>query len=153
MWRFRCSSRRSFLNSLKREIEAHCVEDFVRERDYVTKKSKRTTEKDLMSKNITCVFHFGSFLFCRSRSDIPLPSKPFLPLKLLDKFLHYLVPKNSQYSGNRHNNAKSSFQTTFSWGISHLSELAGRISQFANGKRQFCGKVGILMAKLDLRGF
>ena len=34
MSRFRCSSRRSFLNSLIREIEVHCVEDFVRERLY-----------------------------------------------------------------------------------------------------------------------
>jgi len=31
-----------------------------------------------------------------------------------------------------------------------LSELAGRISQFANGKRQFCRKLGLFLAKLDL---
>jgi len=35
---------------------------------------------------------------------------------------------------------------------SHLSELAGRISQFANGKRQFCRKLGLFLAKLDLWG-
>ena len=33
---------------------------------------------------------------------------------------------------------------------SHLSELTGRISQFANGKRQLCRKLGLFQAKLDL---